>query len=103
MEEAFDTYSGLGGTGNVSKRIDGGQVARELERQNMATTELHGALEHLEERLGPLRLAKPETAGPDRGQPDELRAELAQVIANGTASVVAATRRLQTLLHELEL
>ena len=89
--------------GLAMKVASGGQIPRELERQAVAIDELHGLLSHLEERLSPLRLAKPEPASPDRDQPEAIRADLAQAVSNHTTQVLHATRRVQTLLNELEL
>lgn len=101
-------YPGAGGmqAGSLlqTKRPDGGQVTRELERQQAAGVELQTRLGELEDRLGPVRLSTPEAAmvtGMD--DPEPVRADLAQAIANGTAQLLYATRRIQTLLHELEI
>lgn len=103
MDEIGHAYADRGAAAMLTKERDLGQIPRELERQQEAGVELHNMVSRLEERLEAIRLAKPETAAsPERDHPEPIRADLAQAIANGTSQITTATRRLQTLLHELE-
>jgi hypothetical protein len=80
-----------------------GQVSRELERQEVALSELHNEVSLLEERLRPVRLSGPERAGPDSARPEAIRVDVAQSIASRTYAVEEATRRIRVVLGELEL
>lgn len=105
-EYAFDSAPQSGGyqvTANAVKSGGGGQVTREMERQWAAVEELHGRLGLLEDRLSIIRLGKPESAPSTRDQPEPVRADLAQGIAGVTARMEDATRRISTLLDEIEL
>jgi hypothetical protein len=79
-----------------------GQIPRELDRQQGTLAELHETLAIVEDKLSPIRLAKPEPSAVERDAPEPTRADVAQAIALGTQQIEHATRRLRTLLNELE-
>lgn len=81
---------------------EGGQIPRDLERQTAALEQLHGVIGELEARTDVVRLGKPERAM-DTDAPQSVRSALGNEISSRTAVVESATRRLQTILHELEL
>jgi hypothetical protein len=110
MEEyAYDqsgmTGAGLSGPGvgyPMAKSLESAQIPRELSDQSAALDRLHATISELEARTTPLRLPKSERlSDPDTPQP--VRSMIANEIAERTGTIEQATRRLQTILHELEL
>lgn len=88
----------------ATKRIDGGgQIPRELATQAGSLEQLHATIGELEMRTQAIRIPRPEVAGMHPDSPAPVRSEVANEIAERTVTIEAATRRLNTLLHELEL
>lgn len=96
-EQAYDARY------ETAKLPDSGGIPRELDRQQGAGLALQEVTSILEERLKPVRLAKPEPSGGiERDHPQPVRSDLEQAIANGTSQLTAAAHRLRTLINELE-
>lgn len=97
---------GIGGIADaqMARPREAGQIPQELQRQEHAAMQLQETISLLEDRLSAVRLAKPEPSGPDtRGEPEQMLADVALAVSAGTAQITLATRRLQSLLRELEL
>lgn len=102
MEEyAFEQTSAAYGMASKS-RVDGvGQITRELQLQLEALERLHSAVDNLEAHTQPIRLPQSEASMAAQDAPHPVRSEIATHIADRTFAINEATRKIETISHEL--